>query len=45
MKQVVKLCLKVIFHLGVRPAGILARRLGRRPLDLGWRDGRGSYWL
>jgi hypothetical protein len=37
--------LGLVFFAVVTPVGLVLRFLGRRPLDLAWGDGRGSFWV
>lgn len=40
-----RLLLGVFFFLVFTPFGLAMRLLGKRPLDLAWRDGKPSYWV
>ena len=38
------LILAILFYLVVTPMGLVMRLLGKRPLDVTFKDGRPSYW-
>lgn len=40
-----RLLLAVFFFLVLTPIGLFMRLIGKRPLDLSWKDGRSSYWI
>ncbi len=42
---VTRVVLSLCYFLAVTPIGLLMRVLGKRPLDLRFRDGKTSYWI
>jgi len=42
---VTALLLGLVFFAVLTPVGLALRLLGRRPLDLAWRDGRRGFWV
>jgi hypothetical protein len=40
-----RVILSVFYFLILTPVGVVMRIFGRRPLDLGWKDGKATYWI
>jgi len=39
-----RIILSVFFFLILTPIGLLMRVIGKRPMDMSWRDGAPTYW-
>ncbi len=40
-----RVVLTLVYYLALTPLALLSRLIGKRYLDLGFRDGRKTYWL
>ena len=40
-----RVILSLFFLLVLTPFGLVMRWIGKRPLDLAWKDGRPTYWV
>ena len=40
-----RVILTVFYFVVLTPIGLLMRVLGKRPLDVRWKDGKSSYWV
>ena len=40
-----RVILTVFYFLVLTPTGLFMRVIGRKPLDLSWKDGKSTYWI